>query len=137
MSKSLEKEFLSFCENQDLEVNKKQITVIKKLEEYYQINFKSFLSKLFSKKLSQKCFSQKQLYCIFFKGVKEIFFFANINLIIILIFKLGCWSSIRICLCLKPYIFISRLISSPSQNLIETKEIKCLQHRSNLVINMC
>ena len=35
MSKSFEKEFLSFCENQDLEVNKKQITVIKKLEEYY------------------------------------------------------------------------------------------------------
>jgi len=56
MSKSFEKEFLSFCENQDLEVNKKQITVIKKLEEYYQINFKSFLSKLFSKKLSKKCF---------------------------------------------------------------------------------
>ena len=56
MSKSLEKEFLSFCENQNLEVNKKQITVIKKLEEYYQINFKSFLLKLFSKKLSQKCF---------------------------------------------------------------------------------
>jgi len=33
---------------------------------------------------------------------------------IILIFKLDCWSSIRICLCLKPYIFISRLISMPS-----------------------
>jgi len=56
MSKSFEKEFISFCENQDLEVNKNQITVIKKLEEYYQINFKSFLLKLFSKKLSQKCF---------------------------------------------------------------------------------
>ena len=56
MSKSFEKEFLSFCESQDLEVNKNQITVIKKLEEYYQINFKSFLLKLFSKKLSQKCF---------------------------------------------------------------------------------
>ena len=56
MSKSFEKEFLSFCKNQDLEINKKQINVIKKLEEYYQINFKSFLLKLFSKKLSQKCF---------------------------------------------------------------------------------
>ena len=33
---------------------------------------------------------------------------------IILIFKFSCWSSIRICLCLKPYIFISRLISMPS-----------------------
>ena len=56
MSKSLEKEFLSFCENQDLEKNINQINVIIKLEEYYQINFKSFLSKLFSKKSSQKCF---------------------------------------------------------------------------------
>ena len=56
MSKSFEKEFLSFCEKQDLELNKNQITVIKKLEEYYHINFKSFLFKLFSKKLSQKGF---------------------------------------------------------------------------------
>ena len=29
MSKSFKKEFLSFCENQDLEVNKNQITVIR------------------------------------------------------------------------------------------------------------
>ena len=56
MSKSFEKEFISFCEDQDLEANINQINVIKKLEEYYQINFKSFLSKLFSKKSSQKCF---------------------------------------------------------------------------------
>ena len=56
MSKSFEKEFISFCENQDLEKNINQINVIIKLEEYYQINFKSFLSKLFSKKSSQKCF---------------------------------------------------------------------------------
>ncbi len=56
MSKSFEKEFVSFCENQGFEVNLNQINVIKKLEEYYQINFKSFLLKLFSKKLSQKAF---------------------------------------------------------------------------------
>ena len=56
MPKSFEKEFISFCEDQDLEVNINQINVIKKLEQYYQINFKSFFSKLFSKKLSQKCF---------------------------------------------------------------------------------
>jgi len=56
MSKSFEKEFISFCENQDLQVNINQIKVIKKLETYYQINFKSFLLKLFSKKSSQKCF---------------------------------------------------------------------------------
>ena len=56
MPKTFEKEFISFCENQDLEVNINQINVIKKLEDYYQINFKSFLLKLFSKKSSQKCF---------------------------------------------------------------------------------
>ena len=56
MPKTFEKEFISFCENQDLEVNLNQITVIKKLEEYYRINFKSFFSKFFSKKLSQKGF---------------------------------------------------------------------------------
>lgn len=56
MYRSLEKEFLSFCEDQDLEVNKNQITVIKKLEQYFRINFKSFFSKLFSKNLSQKGF---------------------------------------------------------------------------------
>ena len=46
MYRSLEKEFLSFCEDQDLEVNKNQITVIKKLEQYFRINFKSFFFKL-------------------------------------------------------------------------------------------
>ena len=48
MPKSFEKEFISFCEDKDLEVNINQITVIKKLEEYYQINFKSFIFKLIS-----------------------------------------------------------------------------------------
>ena len=56
MPKSLEKEFISFCENQDLEINKNQIIVIKKLEQYYSINFKSFFSKLFSKKKIKKDF---------------------------------------------------------------------------------
>ncbi len=56
MPKSFEKEFISFCEDQDLEVNINQINVIKKLEQYYQINFKSFFSKLFLKNLSQKGF---------------------------------------------------------------------------------
>ena len=56
MLNSFEKEFISFCESQDLETNINQINVTKKLEEYYQINFNSFLSKFFSKKSSQKCF---------------------------------------------------------------------------------
>ena len=40
MSKKFEKEFISYCENQDLEVNQKQITIIKKLEDYYHNNHK-------------------------------------------------------------------------------------------------
>ncbi len=56
MLKSFEKEFISYCESQDLEVNINQINVIKKLDHYYHINFKSFFSQLFSKRMSQKGF---------------------------------------------------------------------------------
>ena len=42
MPKKFEKEFISYCENQDLEVNPNQITVIKKLEDYLYNNYKSF-----------------------------------------------------------------------------------------------
>ena len=56
MPTKFEKEFISYCEKQDLEVNPNQITVIKKLEEYHHINFKSFFSKLFSKQQSKKGF---------------------------------------------------------------------------------
>jgi len=56
MSKKLEKEFIYYCENHDLEVNSNQIIVINKLEEYYHDNYKSFISKLFSKQQSKKGF---------------------------------------------------------------------------------
>ena len=49
MPKTFEKDFISYCNNQELEINPNQIAVIKKLEQYYQSNFKSFFSKLFSK----------------------------------------------------------------------------------------
>ena len=49
MPKTFEKDFISCCNNQELEVNPNQIAVIKKLEQYYHSNFKSFFSKLFSK----------------------------------------------------------------------------------------
>ena len=54
MSKSFEKEFIFFCEDQDLEVNINQINVIKKLEQYYQINFKFFFFKIIFKKFISK-----------------------------------------------------------------------------------
>jgi len=56
MSKKFEKEFISYCENQDLEVNPNQITVIKKLEDYHHTNFRSFFSKLFFKQKFKKGF---------------------------------------------------------------------------------
>ena len=37
MLKSFEKNFISYCENQNLEINKNQIAVIKKLEQYYKM----------------------------------------------------------------------------------------------------
>ena len=56
MPKTFEKDFISCCNNQELEVNPNQIAVIKKLEQYYHSNFKSFFSKLFSKQNSKKGF---------------------------------------------------------------------------------
>ena len=52
----LKEKFILYCEDQDLEINKNQIIVLEKLEKYYQANFKSFFSKLFSNKSSQKGF---------------------------------------------------------------------------------
>ncbi len=56
MPKKFEKKFITYCENQDLEVNPNQIAVIEKLDKYHHTNFKSFFSKLFSKKQSKKGF---------------------------------------------------------------------------------
>ena len=49
MPKKFEKEFISYCEIRNLEVNPNQIKVIKKLEDFHNSNYKSFFSKLFSK----------------------------------------------------------------------------------------
>ena len=54
--KKFQKEFISYCNNYDLEVNPNQIEVIKKLDQYYKNNFKSFFVKLFSKSSSHKSF---------------------------------------------------------------------------------
>ncbi len=56
MPKKFEKEFLSYCNNQDLEINLNQIAVIKKLEDYHHKNYKSFFSKLFTKGQYKKGF---------------------------------------------------------------------------------
>jgi len=56
MIKKFQKEFISYCNSQQLEVNSNQIKVVDRLKEYYQGNFQSYFSKLFSKKSFQKGF---------------------------------------------------------------------------------
>ena len=56
MSKKLQKEFISYCNNQNLEVNSNQVNLIDKLEQYYQGNFRSNILKLFLKKSFKKGF---------------------------------------------------------------------------------
>ena len=56
MVKKFQKKFISYCNSQQLEINSNQIKVVDRLEEYYQGNFQSYFSKLFSKKSFQKGF---------------------------------------------------------------------------------
>ena len=56
MQKSLAKEFTLYCEKKNLDVNSHQIKLIKTLEEYYKLNYKSFISKILSKKNYKKGF---------------------------------------------------------------------------------
>ena len=50
MQKSFVKEFKLYCKKKNLDVNSHQIKLIKTLEEYYKLNYKSFISKILSKK---------------------------------------------------------------------------------------
>ena len=56
MLKDLEDKFNLYCSSKNFEINQNQILVIKKLQEYYKENFKSFISKFFSKGYSKKGF---------------------------------------------------------------------------------
>ena len=56
MVNNLEKEFKEYCNINNLEINNNQFDVIKKLEDYRKNNFKSFVSKIFSKKNNQRGF---------------------------------------------------------------------------------
>ena len=79
MVKKFQKEFISYCNNQQLEVNSNQVEVVKRLEHYYQENFQSYLSKLFLKKSSKKGFylyggvgvGKTMILNSFFDSVKE------------------------------------------------------------------
>ncbi|MDC3049511.1 AFG1/ZapE family ATPase, partial [Candidatus Pelagibacter sp.] len=56
MQKSFVKEFKLYCKKKNLDVNSHQIKLIKILEEYYKLNYKSFISKFLSKKNYKKGF---------------------------------------------------------------------------------
>ncbi len=56
MFKNLEKHFRIYCNSKNLEINENQIKTIRKIQEYYHRNFKSFFFKLFSKEESKKSF---------------------------------------------------------------------------------
>ncbi len=56
MQQSFVKEFKLYCKKKNLDVNSHQIKLIKTLEEYYKLNYKSFISKILSKKNYKKGF---------------------------------------------------------------------------------
>ena len=56
MLKNFEEKFNFYCDSNNLEINQNQFLVVKKLQDYYKKNFRSFISKLISKKNSKKSF---------------------------------------------------------------------------------
>tara|TARA_B100000003_G_scaffold71841_1_gene64426 strand:+ start:423 stop:1481 length:1059 start_codon:yes stop_codon:yes gene_type:complete len=56
MLKNLEEKFNQYCNSEKFEINQNQIIVIKKLQNYYKKNFKSFFFKLFLKENPKKGF---------------------------------------------------------------------------------
>ena len=56
MALPFEKEFISHCKKQNLEINSRQIDLLKKLQEYHQGNFQSLISKIFQSRSFKKGF---------------------------------------------------------------------------------
>ena len=56
MLKNFEEKFNLYCNSKNFEINQNQILVIKKLQDYYKKNFKSFISKFFKKRIFKKRF---------------------------------------------------------------------------------
>ena len=56
MPKNFEEKFILYCNSENLEVNQNQLIVIRKLQDYYKKNFKSFLFNLFLEKNYKKGF---------------------------------------------------------------------------------
>tara|TARA_B100000902_G_scaffold396237_1_gene456743 strand:+ start:4554 stop:5606 length:1053 start_codon:yes stop_codon:yes gene_type:complete len=79
MLKNLEDKFNLYCDSKNLEINQNQIKVIKKLQDYYKKNFKSFFYRFLSKKNSKKGFylygdvgvGKTMILDFFFNNIKE------------------------------------------------------------------
>jgi len=79
MLKNLEDKFNQYCNSKNFEINENQFLVIKKLQDYYKKNFKSYLFKFFSKNYSKKSFylygdvgvGKTMILNFFFEHIKE------------------------------------------------------------------
>ncbi len=56
MAKNLEEKFKLYCDSENLEINQNQIIVIKKLQDYFNENFKKSFFNFLSKQDSKKAF---------------------------------------------------------------------------------
>jgi len=56
MLKNFEEQFIHYCKSVNFEINQNQIEVIKKLQNYFEKNFKSSFLKFFSKECNKKSF---------------------------------------------------------------------------------
>ena len=77
---NLNKTFHKFCENKEYEINKNQISIIEKLNEFYNLNFKqSFIKKIFTEKKNKLGFylvgdvgvGKTMILNFFFNSLKE------------------------------------------------------------------
>ena len=79
MLKNLEEKFNLYCNSENFEVNPHQLLVIKRLQEYYKKNFKSFIQKFFFKENFKKSFylygdvgvGKTMILDFFFNQIKE------------------------------------------------------------------
>ena len=77
---NLKKSFRKFCEDKEYEINKNQISIIEKLNEFYNLNFKqSFIKKIFTEKKNKLGFylvgdvgvGKTMILNFFFNSLKE------------------------------------------------------------------
>ena len=79
MLDNFEDRFKYYCNSQNFEINQNQINVIKKLQDYYKKNLKSFFSKFFTKNNKKEGFylygdvgvGKTMILNFFFNQIKE------------------------------------------------------------------